>query len=371
MKVVHFVTGGFSGATSVAVELVRAARASGTIDAVLVLRRKRSTQIARVDALRAEGLSVEMVPGWSHAATMWSLVQLFRRMRPDVLVAHGFPEHLLGRWAGLAARVPHMVQVEHNARERYTAWRLAQTRWLARRTDRIVGVSGDVRSILLKMGMPAERTVTIANGIAIERFAAARDHPIGAREPQIVMAARFAGQKDHATLLRALSLLRAEGQRPRLLLAGTGNNRHEEAALRLSAFLGLQDQVQFLGHVQNLPDLLLRSRIAVLSSHYEGFGLSLAEGMAAGCAAIGTDVPGIRSLIRHGTDGLLVPHENAAALAAAISSLLRDTALAERLAAAGRARAIAEFDRRCMHRRYEQLLLDVIRVAPRKASTLN
>ena len=62
--------------------------------------------------------------------------------------------------------------------------------------------------------------------------------------------------------------------------------------------LGLDDQVRFLGHVDDLPALLMRNRIAVLSSHYEGFGLSLAEGMAAGCAAVGTSVPGIRTLIQ-------------------------------------------------------------------------
>ncbi len=360
MKVVHFVTGGFSGATGVATELVRAARTAGTMDAVLVLRRKRSTPAARVEALRAEGLQVELVGGWSHAATILSLARLCRRLRPDVLVAHGFPEHLLGRWAALAAGVPHRVQVEHNARERYTAWRLAQSRWLAQRTDCIVGVSQDVRSVLLDMGMPAQRTLAIPNGICLAGYAGAKEIPFDQREPQIVMAARFAGQKDHATLLRAFARLHAQGLRPRLLLAGTGGNRHEKAARALCAELELQDQVQFLGHVPDLPRLLMRSRITVLSSHYEGFGLAIAEGMAAGCAAIGTDVPGIRTLIRNGVDGLLVPHADAAALADAIARLLTQPALAQRLAAAGRARAFAEFDHRHMHAHYEQMLSDVV-----------
>jgi hypothetical protein len=76
------------------------------------------------------------------------------RFRPDILVAHGFSEHLWGRYAGLLAQVPHLVHVEHNTRERYTRWRLKQTRWLAARTDRIVGCSEGVRLRLLEMGMP-------------------------------------------------------------------------------------------------------------------------------------------------------------------------------------------------------------------------
>jgi glycosyltransferase involved in cell wall biosynthesis len=361
MKVIHFVTGGFSGATSVAIELVRAAQARGSSQSMLVLRRKSSTQAARVDALRAEGLRVELVPGWPHAATVWSLARLCRRARPDVLMAHGFPEHILGRWAGLAANVPHLVQVEHNCRERYTAWRLAQSRWLARSTDRIVGVSEDVRSVLLSLGMPADKTLAIANGISLERFASADDRPFESREPGIVMAARFAKQKDHATVLHALHQLRADGLTPPLLLAGSGGNRHERAAKALCAELRLEDQVRFLGHVGDLPSLLMRHRIALLSSHYEGFGLSLAEGMAAGCAAIGTDVPGIRTLIRDGVDGLLVSHEDPTSLARAIKRLLLDLPFASSLARAGRMHAKSTFAREIMLLRYEQLLEDLLR----------
>jgi hypothetical protein len=125
-RVLHFVTGGFSGATQVAVDLVQAHGESGRFEALLVLRRKRNTAAPRVQALRERGLRVETVAGWSHAATMWQLAALCRRERPDVLVAHGFSEHLWGRYAGLLAGVPHLVHVEHNSRERYSAWRLQQ-----------------------------------------------------------------------------------------------------------------------------------------------------------------------------------------------------------------------------------------------------
>lgn len=117
-RVLHFVTGGFSGATQVAVDLVRAHALSGRCEALLVLRRKRHTRGERVQALRDEGLAVETVAGWAHAATVWQLAAVCRRWRPDVLVAHGFSEHLWGRYAGLVAGVPRLVQVEHNSRER-------------------------------------------------------------------------------------------------------------------------------------------------------------------------------------------------------------------------------------------------------------
>ncbi len=115
MRVMHFVTGGFSGATQVAVDLCLAARSAG-MDVVLVLRRKRRTTLpAKVEALRAQGLDVRVVPGWADAATVWALRALALEWRPDILVAHGYSEHLWGRYAGLLAQVPRLVHVEHNS----------------------------------------------------------------------------------------------------------------------------------------------------------------------------------------------------------------------------------------------------------------
>jgi glycosyltransferase involved in cell wall biosynthesis len=359
-RVIHFVTGGFSGgATQVAIALVNAAREAGRMEPLLVLRRKRRTDPARIEELRAAGVPVAVVPGWSHAATIWALARLCRAWRPDVLVAHGFSEHLWGRYAGLLAKVPALVHVEHNTRERYTRWRLAQTRWLARRTARIVGCSEGVRRVLLDMGMPPARTVAISNGIRIAPFADAMAHPVAAREAGIVMVARFSRQKDHATLVRAVGLLRERGLHPPLLFAGAGKPLHRRPVEKLVEELGLQGQVRFLGLHREVPALLMRHRIGVLSTHYEGMPLALIEAMAAGCAVVGTAVPGVREVIRDGEDGLLVPENDAHALADALERLLRDDALAARLGAAAHARATTHFSRERMNADYERLLLDV------------
>src|SRR5690606_28257073 len=107
VRVLHFVTGGFSGgATQVALQLVDAARQSAAIEPLLVLRRKRRGDPARIAELERNGVPLRVVPGWSHAASILSLVRVCREFRPDVLVAHGFSEHLWGRYAGLLAKVP-------------------------------------------------------------------------------------------------------------------------------------------------------------------------------------------------------------------------------------------------------------------------
>lgn len=359
LRVIHFVTGGFSGATQVAVELVRAAVNDPGMEALLVLRRKRQADPARVEALRQEGLAVEVVQGWSHIATVLDLVRVCRRFKPDVLVAHGFSEHLWGRYAGLWAKVPALVHVEHNSRERYSWWRLAQAKWLAQRTAAIIGCSEGVKERLLELGFPADRTMAIPNGIKLAPFVAADATPYADRTPGIVMSARFARQKDHGTLIRAVALLRDRGLTPPVMLAGVGKRRYRERVERLVRELALSQQVQFLGHCPTVPALLMSHQVFVLSTHYEGMPLAMVEAMAAGCAVVGSAVVGVKELLRDGVDGRLVAHADAAALAQALEELLRDPLRASALAQQARERALRDFGVAVMAERYSNCLLSI------------
>lgn len=364
-KVVHFVTGGFSGATQVAVDLCLSALKSGPYEPVLVLRRKRHTPMDRVEALRARGLSVHLVSSWwSHLPTIGELATLLKSVQPLAVLAHGFPEHLIGRQAGLRAGVPVLIQVEHNSRERYRPWSRWLSRRLAQRSAALVGVSEGVRESLVAQGLPEGKTLAIPNGIDLARFAQEGTAP---REAGLVMSARFARQKDHATLLQALAVLGSgEGLRPRLQLAGTGPLLARAQAL--ARRLGIAGQTVFLGHHGDMPGLLRSQAVYVLSTHFEGMPLALVEAMAAGCACIASDVIGVRGVIEHGVTGLLVPEGDAPALAAAISRLLRDPPLAARLGAAARERALAEHGQALMRERYEALIMRCATTADHAAS---
>ncbi len=357
MKVLHFVTGGFSGATQVAVDLCLAAQGDVRLQTLLVLRRKRNTSAARVEALRAQGLQVCVVSNWLHALTVWETRKVIRAWKPDVVFAHGFSDHIWGRQAALAERVPRIFHVEHNARERYTPRRLQQALALAPCTEASIGVSEGVRNSLIERGFPSHQCLAIPNGIALERFP---DSLLPARWQDrtnaIVMASRFARQKDHATLVQALALLRERGLVPLLSLAGAGSKRLLRQAQALVRHLGLQQQVHFLGNVADLPERLATTQIFVLSTRWEGMPLALVEAMAAGCACIGTDVVGVREVIEHGTTGLLVPPGNATALAEALQRLLEGPALAQQLGHAARQRALSAHGREQMWQRYRDLL---------------
>jgi glycosyltransferase involved in cell wall biosynthesis len=89
--------------------------------------------------------------------------------------------------------------------------------------------------------------------------------------------------------------------------------------------------------------------------------LSLVEAMAAGCAVIGSDVPGIHELLHDGEDGRLVTAADPAALAAAIEALLREPEQAERLAQRGQAAALAHHSLALMTSRYDDLFDALVR----------
>lgn len=359
IRVMHFVTGGFSGSTSVAIELVKATLSSEQFSSTLVLRKKKSTPMDRIEKLRAQKIDVELVTGWSHMATIIALVKLFKKTKPDIVVCHGFSEHLWGRYAGLIAKVPHLIHVEHNSRERYTTWKLAQARWLTKFTDKIIGCSEGVRNVLLGLKFPAEKTIAINNGIDLTPYSQVETLSFQERAPNIVMAARFAKQKDHLTLIHAIALLKQDNLFPHVYFAGAGSERHMAAAKNLTENLQLQDQIQFLGFCSTVPALLLQNKICVLSTHYEGMPLSLSEGMAAGCAVVASEVVGVQEMIRHNIDGLLVAPQNPQSLADALAVLLRDSERAEQLGNQARERAVREFSIEKMAGTYNHVFLSL------------
>ena len=340
-----------------AVDLCDAARRTPGMEVLLVLRNKRTSGMERVEALRARGLQVRVVSNWLHALTVWELRRIIRAWKPDVVFAHGFSDHIWGRQAAVAEGVPRIFHVEHNSRERYTRRRLRQALALALHTQASIGVSEGVRTSLIERGFAPAQCIAIPNGIALEHFP---DSLLPARwqdrEPAILMASRFARQKDHVCLIHALALLGDGGLRPALYLAGAGSQRLLRQTQSLAQRLGLNAQVRFLGNVSNLPERLAATQIFVLSTRWEGMPLALVEAMASGCACVGTDVVGVREVIDQGHTGLLVPPGDARALADAMQRMLLDPGLAERLGAAARVQALKEHGHELMWQRYRALL---------------
>ncbi len=168
-----------------------------------------------------------------------------------------------------------------------------------------------------------------------------------------VMVGRLSPEKDVLTLLKALKIVAREEPRFRLEIAGDGTCR---SALENScAELGIERQVRFLGNVKDIPRLLARASMCVLSSITEGMSLTLLEAMARGLPVVATRVGGNAEVVVDGQTGLLVPARNPELLAVAMLRLWRDAALARRMGLAGRQRVEAHFNVKRMVNDYEML----------------
>lgn len=175
--------------------------------------------------------------------------------------------------------------------------------------------------------------------------------------PIVLAAGRLTYQKGFDVLIRAHVKLLERGGKQRLVILGEGPARKELESLIHE--LGAQNSVSLPGFKTNPYAWMKRANIFVLSSRFEGFGLVIAEALALGTPVVSTDCPsGPAEILEGGRYGLLVPVEDAAALAAAIARVLTDSNLADDLHKAGPRRA-ADFSAAALIPRFEDVLSKV------------
>jgi len=129
--------------------------------------------------------------------------------------------------------------------------------------------------------------------------------------------------------------------KPRLLLVGEGPLQSKLE--RIATELGIQDSVEFLGLRMDVVDLLQRAWGFVLPSRWDGMPNALLEAMACGLPCVATRVSGSEDIIAHGVNGLLVEPEQPAEMAQALQCIIEDTNVAQRLAKAGRATILRDY----------------------------
>jgi glycosyltransferase involved in cell wall biosynthesis len=174
--------------------------------------------------------------------------------------------------------------------------------------------------------------------------------------PTVTYAGRLTREKGPDVLVRAFARARERVPAARLSIAGAGP---AEPMLRASIDeLGLGDSAELHGQLDGdtLQTTLARGWVHAVPSRWpEPFGLTATEAMMRGTAVVASDIGGLAESVAHESTGLLVPAGDVSALADALVRLLSDRALAERLGAAGRERARAQFTLEHSITRFERL----------------
>jgi glycosyltransferase involved in cell wall biosynthesis len=307
-------------------------------------------------------------------AALWRFGELVRRGRFDIIHAHSFRTELgsvlWGRMVGQAlGRAPLVVRTVHNVDEFYVSPRYARlTRLSAKGLDRIVAISDAVASYLREdAALPEEKVVRIYYGIDPSPYQpdilppSRRPEGDPLKRPTIGVVARLAPQKGHRVLFDALPAIREAVPEVHTRLVG-----HEELSTtsELMAYAlqkGIANFVDFEGFRADIPQVMADLDVFVLPSLWEGFGLVLLEAMAAGRPVVASAVGPIPEIVVDGVTGLLVPPGDPAALAEAVTRLLRDPDLAAAYGRAGRARVERELRVDTMVARTEALYDELMR----------
>jgi glycosyltransferase involved in cell wall biosynthesis len=208
--------------------------------------------------------------------------------------------------------------------------------------DAVIAVSRSEREILLAAGLHPSKLHLVYNGVvapsvpkeyveqdySCEKLQASTDRPV-----LIGTAARLVPAKGLSYLIEAMHLLtkRLGPQAALLLIYGDGPDR--DVLQQQAASLGLTDTVEFRGYDPQVMNLMSQWDIFVLPSVIEPFGLVCAEAMAAGIPVIATNTGGLPEVL--GDAGILVPVQDAKALAEAMHHLVEDVVARRSLGVAG------------------------------------
>lgn len=284
------------------------------------------------------------------------LIRDIRRLHPDVILTfNDFPNKVLGAvWEWTGAK----LCVWNQRDEGREVSRSFLERRAVRRVPLFIANASEGKEFLQTVfSVPAERIVIVPNGVRLapasyDRSTWRRKWGIGDDALVAVMVANLHRYKDHETLLRAWALVTAapDAADARLVLAGQAGDTHE-ALRRLCSELHVEERVNFLGCIDDIPGVLAASDIGVFSSFREGMPNGVLECMAAGLPLAATAIDGIRRGL--GDDyPFLVPPRDERALADALLALIRDRTLRIQWGNRNRRRVDDEFSVDAMGRRY-------------------
>ncbi len=285
----------------------------------------------------------------SRATAMTQMVAFLEKHCIDILHCHSYRPNLYGRMAGAVLKPEGLRIVAHYHNEYTDKWHgdaLLLEQRLTGVTDAGVAVSEAVAEHVAEY--TGLRCKVVNNGIDFDRVTGGSRSSgcavLGAvqNEFAVGLIGRVCHQKGIDTFVEAACQVIPQFPNCRFFIIGD----IEDTALltymeQYIAGMGHADQIQFTGHCDNVADVLSALDLLVAPSRWEGFGLAVAEGMAAGVPVLASHVGGIPCVVGHA--GELVPPENVGALAAAIRTLIADPSRRDAMRIAGQRQA-SQFD---------------------------
>lgn len=290
-------------------------------------------------AVRESGVPV-LSSGLKHLYSPWQIAKLANVVdRYDIVHVQLFPAQL---WSAAVFALRHrparLITTEQNTwnYRRDHWWLRPLDAWMYRQYELIACNSEATAEELRRWCRATAPKLTIVdNGISVEEFEMASPAELQDQTlpglTRLLFVARMYAQKDHATLLRAMSKV----PNAQLVLVGDGPLRPQ--LQQMAQALGIAERVAFLGHRTDVARVLKACDIYVHPTNSDGFGIAACEAMAAGLPVIASDVPGLAQVVKGA--GILFPVGDDATLAREIQGLLASPQRCRELSIAGGKRA--------------------------------
>lgn len=296
-------------------------------------------------------LDLRCVPG---------LRRLIRAGAYDIVHLHTKRAHAMAPWLPRGAPKPKYLVTR---RMDYPECRTAYTDHLYnRRVDGVVAISRSIAELLIAAGVDEKKVRVIPDGIDLRQFPAVPSAPPLSQCMAGVTVIGCVGileeRKGHRLLLEAAARLKAKGMRLRYRIAGAGSLR--QPLEQHAASLGLKDDIEFLGFVQDTVAFLAGIDVFVMPSLFEGLGVAALEAMAAGKPVIASRVGGLAEAVIDDVTGMQVAPGDDAQLADAIEKLCRDPARAAALGQRGREHVLRHFSVEQMAAKNEAFYHDLL-----------
>jgi len=273
----------------------------------------------------------------------WRLSRIVKQLKPDIIHAHDPHAVAMAALALSMSTQPAKPPLVAARRVDFHLKGNALSRWKYRQVDSFICASEAIRQMLIGDGVPGARTVTVHEGIDIERVDAAEPANLHGEfwlphhAPIVGNVAALVGHKGQKHLIEAARLVLPQMPDARFIIAGEGELK--PALERQIKDHHLEKHVLLAGFRPDVLSLHKAFDIFVMSSVTEGLGTSLLDAMAAGKPIVATRTGGIPEVVADGETGLLVPPRDEEALADAIVRLLKDPDLRREMGEAGRVRA--------------------------------
>ena len=287
--------------------------------------------------LEENGIDVHYInKGKLSFANIQEIEKLIKQFNIDIIHLHGYSSANFGR---VAAHKQSIQSVMHeHAILKVQPHQFLVDKLLRQRTDTAVAVSKAVKHFMMNgRSVPAEKINVIWNGINTQNFSKPdidkaeefRSQFVKSGQKLIGTVTRFRKEKGNTYFIEAAQYILRVFKNTHFVLIGDGPERQELEAL--VARLQLQDRIHFVGFVKNVSEALAAFDVAVIPSIREGFGLALAEAMAAARPIVASKVGGMVEMAQDKEHVLFVPPADSQAIAESVIRILDNNKLAIQL----------------------------------------